>query len=60
MFLMKRVDEMRVESEHEAEVLIQEIKEDGRKEGYEVSSYNVKRKLTKEDEYYIVKVQKVW
>lgn len=65
MNLMKQTDEIRVETEKEAEALIENFKKKALEEGYEVSSYAATHKEKKSrgevtDDYYIVKIVKIW
>lgn len=57
---MKQVDEMRVETEEEAQALIDSFKEKARNEGFELVSYTSTHKEKKDDDFYIVKITKKW
>lgn len=58
--IQKQTDEIRVETEEEAKTLIEKFKEKAREEGYEITSYSATHKVKKDDDFYIVKVVKVW
>lgn len=63
--LLKRTDEYKVFTEEEAVSLIEKIKLDPDKEGYEVISHSATLKEKKSkgeviDAFYLVKVQKRW
>lgn len=58
--MIKQTDEIMVGSEDEAKALIESFKENSFKEGYEVASYSSTHKVTKNDEYYLVKIVKKW
>lgn len=65
MEIMKRTDEIRVDTEEAAKALIESFKEKSREEGYEVVSYTstLKEKKSKGeviDSYYIVKIIMRW
>lgn len=65
MEIMKRTDEIRVDTEEEAMALIESFKEKSRTEGYEVVSHTaiLKEKKSKGeviDSYYIVKIVMRW
>lgn len=57
---MKQTDEIRVNSETEAQALIDSFKEKAREGGYEIASYSSTHKTKKDDDYYIVKIVKQW
>lgn len=63
--IMKQTDEIRVDTEKEAQALIDSFKEKAKNEGYELVSYTSTHKEKKSkgeviDDYYIVKVVKKW
>ena len=63
--IQKRTDEIRVETENEATEPIQEIKADAKKDGAEITNYSTTHKIKKSkgeiiDDYFIVKIVKVW
>lgn len=60
MELLKRTEEYRVETEDEAKALIQRSKDQGREEGYEVINYSSTHKIKKDDDYFLIKITKVW
>ena len=65
MEMIKRTDEIRVETESAAAELIQEIKADAKKDGIEITNYSTTHKIKKSkgeiiDDYFIVKIVKVW
>lgn len=60
MELLKRTEEYRVETEDEAKALIQKAKDQGREEGYEVTNYSSTHKIKKDDDYFLIKITKVW
>lgn len=65
MEIMKRTDEIKVNTEEEAMALIESFKEKSRTEGYEVVSHTatLKEKKSKSeviDSYYIVKIVMRW
>ena len=65
MEIMKRTDEIKVNTEEEAMVLIESFKEKSRTEGYEVVSHTTTLKEKKSkgeviDSYYIVKIVMRW
>lgn len=65
MEIMKRTDEIRVDTEEEAMALIESFKEKSRTEGYEVISHTATLKEKKSkgeviDSYYIVKIVMRW
>ncbi len=60
MEIMKQTDEIRVETEEEAKALIEDFKVKARENGYEIASYSATHKTRKDDDFYIVKITKVW
>ena len=58
--IQKQTDEIRVNTEAEAQTLIENFKEKAREGGYEIISYSSTHKIKKDDDYYIVKVIKQW
>lgn len=63
--IMKRTEEIRVETEEEAMALIESFKEKSKTEGYEIVSYCSTHKEKKSkgevlDDYYIVKIVMKW
>ena len=65
MEIMKRTDEIKVNTEEEAMALIESFKEKSRTEGYEVASHTTTLKEKKSkgeviDSYYIVKIVMRW
>lgn len=60
MDIMKRTDEIRVNTEEEAMALIENFKEKSRTEGYELSAYSATHKVKKDDDFYIVKIIMKW
>ena len=58
--IQKQTDEIRVNTEAEAQALIENFKEKAREGGYEIVSYSSTHKIKKDDDYYIVKVIKQW
>ena len=65
MEIMKRTDEIRVDTEAEAKALIESFKEKAKEEAYEVVSYTstLKEKKAKGeviDSYYIIKIVMRW
>lgn len=60
MEMIKRTDEIRVETEEAAQELIQETKNSSTNEGYELTSYSSTHKVKKDDDYYIVKLVKTY
>lgn len=65
MELIKQTDEITVDTETEVRKVIEDFKEKGREEGYEVVNYSSKLKEVKAkgeviDSYYIVKITKRW
>lgn len=63
--IMKRTEEIRVGTEEEAMALIEQAKENGKIEGYELVSYTSTKKEKKQrgqviDEYFLVKLVKTW
>lgn len=65
MEIMKQTDEIRVDTEKEAQALIDSFKEKAKTEGYELVSYTSTHKEKKSkgeitDDFYIVKVVKKW
>lgn len=60
MDLLKRTEEYRVETEQDAEALIQSAKDDSVKNGYELTAYTATHKVKKDDDFYLVKLVKVW
>lgn len=57
MEMIKRVDEIRVETEREANELVEDSKKDM---AFEVSSYTITHKIKKDDDFYIVKLVKTY
>lgn len=57
---MKQTDEIRVDTEKEAQALIDSFKEKAKNEGYELVSYTSTHKEKKDDDFYIVKIIKKW
>ena len=60
MEIMKQTDEIRVDTEKEAQALIDSFKEKAKTEGYELVSYTSTHKEKKDDDFYIVKIIKKW
>lgn len=65
MEIMKRTDEIKVDTEVEAKALIESFKEKAKEEAYEIISYTstLKEKKSKGeiiDSYYIVKIIMRW
>ena len=60
MEMIKRTDEIRVETEEAAQELIREAKNSSTNEGYELTSYSSTHKVKKDDDYYIVKLVKTY
>lgn len=65
MEFMKQTDEIRVDTEKEAQALIDSFKEKAKTEGFEITSYTSTHKEKKSkgeiiDDFYIVKVVKKW
>ena len=60
MEMIKRTDEIRVETEEAAQELIQETKNSSINDGYELTSYSSTHKIKKDDDYYIVKLVKTY
>lgn len=58
--IMKRTEEIRVETEEEAMALIESFKEKSKTEGYEIVSYCSTHKVRKDDNFYIVKIVMKW
>lgn len=58
--IMKQTDEIRVETEEEARVLIEDFKAKARQNGYEIINYSATHKVKKDDDFYIVKIVKKW
>lgn len=63
--LLKRTEEYRIDTEEEAEVLLEKEKKNSSTESYEISSYNLIKKEKKSkgeviDSYVILKITKVW
>ena len=58
--LLKRVEEYRVETEEQAEELITRAKEKSNEEGYELTQYCSTHKVRKDDDFFVVKLTKVW
>jgi len=56
-YLLTINEAYRVDMEEESVVLIDEMKADN---SFELVSYNVVKKTTKEDEYFVVKVKKLF
>ena len=56
--LLKRTDEIRVETEQDAKILVEESKKKGYEEGYEIISYQATHKVKKDDDFYLVKIVK--
>lgn len=54
-YLLKTTEVFRVDSESEAELLIEETKADS---SFELTDYSVKKKTTKDDEYFLVTFKK--
>lgn len=60
MEMIKRTDEIRVETESAAAELINEVKNKSIDEGYELTSYSSTHKAKKDDDYYVVKLVKTY
>lgn len=60
MEMIKRTDEIRVETEEAVQELIQETKNSSINDGYELTSYSSTHKVKKDDDYYIVKLVKTY
>lgn len=65
MELIKQTDEIVVGTEAEVRKVIEDFKEKGREEGYDVIGYSSKRKQVKSkgeiiDEYFLIKIIKKW
>lgn len=60
MEYMKQTDEIRVDTEKEAQTLIDNFKEKAKTEGFEITSYTSTHKEKKDDDFYIVKIIKKW
>ena len=60
MEMIKRTDEIRVETEEAAQELIQETKNSSINDGYELTSYSSTHKVKKDDDYFVVKTIKQW
>lgn len=65
MEIMKRTNEIRVETEEEAKALIEKFKEKGKEEGYDVIKYSIVLKEKKSkgeviDSYYQVTIVMRW
>lgn len=65
MEIMKRTDEIRVNTEEEAKQLIESFKEKSKTEGFEITSYTTTLKEKKSkgeviDSFYIVKIVMRW
>lgn len=60
MEMIKRTDEIRVETEEAAQELIQETKNSSINDSYELTSYSSTHKVKKDDDYYIVKLVKTY
>ena len=60
MEMIKRTDEIRVETEEAAQELIQETKNSSINDDYELTSYSSTHKVKKDDDYYIVKLVKTY
>ncbi len=63
--LLKRTEEYRIDTEEEAEILLEKEKNDSSTENYEISSYSLIKKEKKSrgeviDSYVILKITKVW
>lgn len=58
--IQKQTDEIRVNSETEAQALIDSFKEKAREGGYEITSYSSTHKTKKDDDYYLIKIVKQW
>ena len=58
--ILKRTDEYRVETEADAKQFIEEAKQKAREGGYEIASYSATHKVKKDDDYYVIKVSRVW
>lgn len=56
-YLLKVDETYRVDSQGEADVLIEEMKDDN---SFELTGYTNTRKVTKEDEYFVVKIKKLY
>ena len=57
--LLKVVETYRCETEHDAEKLIQETKDNRISGGYELLDYSSKHKIKKEDDFYLVELKKI-
>ena len=60
MEMIKRTDEIRVETEEAAQELIQETTNSSINDGYELTSYSSTHKVKKDDDYYVVKLVKTY
>lgn len=60
MELLKRTEEYRVETEQEAEQFIQDTKATAIEKGYELNSYSATHKIKKDDDFYIIKLVKIY
>lgn len=58
--IMKRTEEWRVENEEQGKALIEQAKAKSFEEGYELVSYQSTHKVTKDDDYVIIKLVKKW
>ena len=63
--IMKQTDEIRVDTEEQAESLLNTFKEKAREEGYEIASYKMTKKNKKSkgeiiDEWVVLTIVKVW
>lgn len=58
--IQKQTDEIRVNSETEAQALIDSFKEKAREGGYEIASYSSTHKTKKDDDYDLIKISKKW
>jgi len=60
MELLKRTEEFSVATEEEAQTLIQAVKDKQYEEHYELASYSSTKKTSKEGDWVLVKVVKVY
>lgn len=58
--ILKQTDEIRVETEKEAQELIDYFKQKAREDGFELTSYTSTHKVKKDDNYYLIKISKKW
>lgn len=60
MEMIKRTDEIRVETEEAVQELITKTKNNAADDGYELTSYSSTHKVKKDDDYYVVKLVKTY